>query len=115
VQTTGSPAKLVLQAERKKISADGKDLLYVTAMVQDKKGLTVPLADNAIHFDISGPGEIVATDNGDPTDLIAFPSHDRKAFNGLALAIIRCNEPGKVTLEASSPSLKSARLKIKGK
>ena len=115
VRTTGEPAKIVLTAERKKISADGKDLLYVTAMVEDKKGLTTPLADNAIHFDISGPGEIVATDNGDATDLTAFPSHDRKAFNGLALAIIRSDQPGKVTLEASSPGLKSDRLKFKGK
>ena len=114
VRTTGEPAKIVLSAERKRISADGKDLLYVTAMVEDKKGLTAPLADNAIHFDLSGPGEIVATDNGDPTDLNAFPSHDRKAFNGLALAIVRCNDSGKITLEASSPGLKSARLKIKG-
>ncbi|HTR40704.1 MAG TPA: beta-galactosidase GalB [Pseudomonadales bacterium] len=114
VRTTGDAAKIVLQAERRKITADGKDLLYVTAMVTDKHGLTVPLADNAIHFDISGPGEIVATDNGDPTDLNAFPSHDRKAFNGLALAIVRGNQTGKITLEASSPGLEPARLKVKG-
>jgi beta-galactosidase len=113
VQTTGDAAKLVLVADRKKITADGKDLLYVTAMVEDKKGRTVPLADNAIHFDVSGAGEIVATDNGDPTDLNAFPSHDRKAFNGLALAIVRSSQAGATTLEASSPGLKSARLKIK--
>ena len=115
VRTTGPAAKLVLKADRQKITADGKDLLYVTAMVEDKHGLTVPLAGNAIHFDISGPGEIVATDNGDPTDLNAFPSHDRNAFNGLALAIVRSDQPGKVTLEASSPGLKSDRLKIRGK
>jgi beta-galactosidase len=114
VRTTGPAAKIVLTAEREKISANGKDLLYVTAMVTDKKGLTVPLADNTIHFDISGRGEIVATDNGDPTDLNAFPSHDRKTFNGLALAIIRSNQPGKITLEAISPGLKSDKLKIRG-
>jgi hypothetical protein len=44
---------------------------------------------NLIHFEASGPGEIVATDNGDPTDMTPFPAEDRKAFNGLALAIIR--------------------------
>jgi beta-galactosidase len=42
-----------------------------------------------IHFTLSGPGEIVATDKGDPTDMTAFPAKDRKAFNGLALAIVR--------------------------
>jgi beta-galactosidase len=114
VSTTEPASQIVLVADHKKITADGKNLLYVTAMVQDEWGQTVPLADNAIHFNISGPGVIVATDNGDPTDLTAFPSHDRKAFNGLALAIVRPNQPGKITLEASSPGLKSDRLKIKG-
>jgi len=38
----------------------------VTVAVTDKAGLTVPRADNRIHFDIEGPGEIVATDNAIP-------------------------------------------------
>ena len=85
VQTTGPARKLALQPDRDKIRADGSDLSFVTLTVEDKSGLMVPRADNAIHFKISGPGEIVATDNGDATDLISFPSHDRKAFNGCVL------------------------------
>jgi beta-galactosidase len=106
VQTTGSAAKLVLQEDRDKIHADGKDLSFVTVKVEDKCGLMVPQAKNAIHFEIFGPGEIVATDNGDPTDLTSFQSHDRNAFNGLALVIIRATQrTGDVVLEASSPGL----------
>jgi beta-galactosidase len=114
VETSGTAARLAVEADRKAVTADGKDLSYITVTVEDKNGLPVPDANNAIHFDISGCGAIVSTDNGDPTDLTAFPSHDRKAFNGLALAIVRCDEPGSATLEVSSPGLRPAHIKIKG-
>jgi beta-galactosidase len=113
VKTSGPAAKLLLIADHKKIDADGKVLCFVSAKVEDKDGVIVPLANNAIHFQISGPAEIVATDNGDATDLTAFPSHDRKAFNGLALAIIRGTQLGAAKLEASSPGLEPAQIKIK--
>ncbi len=114
VQTTGQAAKLALQPDRKKIHADGEDLSFVTLTVEDKHGLMVPWVDNTIHFEISGPGEIVATDNGDPTDLVSFPSHDRKAFNGLGLAIVRpkAGQTGTIKLTAISDGLKTASVSI---
>jgi predicted Zn finger-like uncharacterized protein len=57
-------------------------------------GHMVPRSMQPIHFEITGPGEIVATDNGDPTDMTAFPSLERKAFNGLALVIVRSRRSG---------------------
>ena len=62
-------------------------------------------------------GEIVATDNGDPTDMTAFPSHDRKAFNGLALAIVRARRgrPGTITVTATSEGLAEAKVAISAK
>jgi beta-galactosidase len=115
IQTTGPAAKLALEADRTRIRADGDDLSFVTLTVEDKHGLAVPRADNAIHFEISGPGEIVATDNGDATDLVSFPSHDRKAFNGLCLAIIRAKagQTGTIKLTATSDHLKTAKVSIK--
>jgi beta-galactosidase len=112
VQTTGPAAKLALQADRADISADGRDLSFITIQVEDAHGRVVPQAANALHLAISGPGEIVAADNGDPTDLTSFPSHDRNAFNGLALAIVRATGSGTATLEVSSPGLKSGDVKI---
>jgi beta-galactosidase len=115
VQTTGPAIKLALNADRRKILADGQDLSFVTLTVEDKHGRMVPNANNTIHFEISGPGEIVATDNGDPTDLVSFSSHDRKAFNGLCLAIIRAKagQTGTIKLTASADNLKAADVLIK--
>ncbi len=44
-----------------------------------------------------------------------FPSHERKAFNGLVLIIIRSElkEPGKITVTADSPGLKEAQAVVK--
>jgi beta-galactosidase len=107
VATTGQPAKLLASADRAKLHADGQDLSFVTVTIADKDGRPVPRSHDRITFTLSGPGEIVATDNGDATDLESFQSPRRKAFNGLALAIVktRAGEPGKLTLTASADGL----------
>jgi beta-galactosidase len=104
-----------LEPGRGKICADGIDLSFVTVTVTDKNGLTAPRADHRNHFDIEGPGEIVATDNGDPTSFESFQSHDRKAFNGLCLVIVRgkAGQPGKVKLTAKADGLKVGTASIK--
>ena len=115
VTTAGEPAGLKLEPDRGKIRADGKDLSFVTVTVTDKRGLMTPRADHRIHFDIKGPGEIVATDNGDPTSFELFQSHDRTAFNGLCLVIIRGKpgQPGEIELTAKADGLKIGMASIK--
>lgn len=110
MKTAGAPAKLKLESNRKNISADGDDLAFITLTVTDKSGLTAPRADNRISFTVEGPGEIVATDNGDPTNFEAFQAPERKAFNGLCLVIVRgkAGMPGKVKLTATAEGLGSS-------
>ncbi len=107
VRTTGEPARLKLEADRTAIRADGNDLSFVTVTVSDKDGLIAPHADQRVHFEIEGPGEIVATDNGDPTSLESFQTRDRKAFHGLCLAIVRgkAGPPGEIKLTATADAL----------
>jgi beta-galactosidase len=114
VKTTGAASKLLLAADRPVIAMNGKDLAFITLKVADKDGQMVPRSMNPIHFEISGPGEIAATDNGDPTDMTAFPSKDRKAFNGLALAIVRAKrgQRGSITVIAKSDGLEQARITV---
>ncbi len=117
VKTTGEAAQLNAIADREIISADGKDLSFVTLKICDKEGLMVPRSNNLIEFNIEGPGEIVATDNGDAMNLVAFPSLSRNAFNGMALAIVRSKpgEKGAILLKAKSAGLKDAEIKIECK
>ena len=115
VRTTGEAASLQTSADRTKIRADGQDLAFISVCIIDHQGEVVPTASNPVRFAIEGPGEILATDNGDPTDLVAFPSHERAAFNGYALAVIRSRsgESGRLNITVTSPGLKTAQLVVK--
>lgn len=115
VQTASQPARLTLTPDRAAITGDGLDLSYVTAAVFDAQGVAAPVASNLIRFSIDGPGEIVATDNGDATDFTPFPSPQRKAFNGLALAIVRAKPGGRgaITVRAQSDGLPDATTVLK--
>jgi beta-galactosidase len=116
VKTAGDPAVLTVQPDRNLIRADGHDLSYVTVTVKDAQGVMAPRADNSIHFEISGPGEIAATDNGDATSFESFQSHDHKAFNGLCLAIVRSTKgAGPIVLRASSAGLQGAEVTIQAR
>ena len=109
VRTAGSAAALQARADRTEIVADGADLSFVTVRVVDRGGLLAPRANNRVRFSVDGPGEIVATDNGDPTDLTPFQSRARDAFNGLVLAIVktRKGQAGSIRITASSDGLKA--------
>jgi beta-galactosidase len=107
MKTTGTAAHLQLAADRDAIRADGADLSFLTVRVTDEEGLTIPDASHMITFAIEGPGEIIATDNGDPADLVAFSSINRKVFSGLALVIVRgkAGASGPIKITAQSPGL----------
>jgi len=103
-------APLTLDPDRAAIAGDGRDLSYVTATVVDAEGRRVPDAAHAIRFTVTDPGELVATDNGNPMDRTVFSAADRDAFSGLALAIVRAapDQSGVITLTATAPGLAQA-------
>lgn len=109
-RTTGPAAGIILKADRATIKGDSNDLSFVTVTIADKDGLLVPRSKNRIRFEISGPGEIVAVDNGDATSLESFQSKERNAYNGLCLVIIRARQPGSIRLKAKADGLAGAEL-----
>lgn len=114
VATAGAATRLALQADRSTIAADGSDLSFVTLRITDAQGRTVPRADARIRFSIDGPGDIVATDNGDPTSFEPFPSPSRSAFSGQALAIVRgrAGVAGRLVVRAEADGLASAEVVV---
>ncbi|MFZ4707979.1 MAG: glycoside hydrolase family 2 TIM barrel-domain containing protein, partial [Bacteroidales bacterium] len=114
MKTTGEAKKLGLSANRNFISSTADDLVFITVKVLDKEGLTVPRSKPLIKFEIEGPGEIVATDNGDASSFVPFNSLQREAFNGLALLIIKANKgaTGEIQIKASTERLQEDNIKI---
>ena len=117
VTTSSTAAAVRLSPDRQTINADGRDLSFITVDIVDEDGVIVPTATHEVRFSISGPGHIVATDNGDSTNFTPFPSHKRRAFSGKLLVIVQSEkgEAGEIKLTAESPKLGSTALSIQAK
>ncbi len=111
VRSAGAPSRITLIPDRRAIQADGQDLSFVTVRIEDKEGNLCPLADNLVRFKVEGPGKIAAVDNGNAATTEPFQADYRKAFNGLALLIVRsqAGEAGKVQIAAASDGLAGAQ------
>jgi beta-galactosidase len=115
VKTTGAAEQVQLAVDRAEIRADGRDLAFVTVTIADKDGLLVPRTHNPVKFTVSGPGELVAVGNGDAASHEPFIALQRKAFNGLCLAIVRAKsgQAGAIKLTAQADGLRSAEITIR--
>ena len=114
VRTASEPWAIELIPARKSITADGKDLLYVTVRIVDRDGNLCPLDSRKVHFDVSGAGEFRAVANGDPTCLELFHEPEMSAFGGMLTVIVQSKEKaGRITLKASADGLRDGVLKTR--
>jgi hypothetical protein len=72
------------------------------------------LADNLVHFKVTGAGTIAAVDNGNAATEEPFQADHRKGFNGLALLIVKSKpgEAGKIQVTATSAGLTAGKTEI---
>ena len=112
-KTAGRAHHIELSTDTVVLSADGKDLAYVTAVVVDRHGVPCPLASDMMNFNVSGAGIFRATANGDPTCLLPFHEPRMNAFNGKLTVIVRAGEQsGQIKLEVTSNGLGKASIII---
>ncbi|NML64681.1 glycoside hydrolase family 2 protein [Hymenobacter sp. RP-2-7] len=114
VRTTGEPRQVTLAADRHTLQATGEDLVFITAQLTDKDGRPVPTAANKVAFSVEGPGELVATGNGDAANLVSFASPAREAFNGKCLVIVRARKgaAGTIMVRAQSGGLAGGSVSV---
>ena len=117
IQTTTEASKITSISDKQIISNNGYEYAFITVRIEDKSGNLVPTANHKLKIDVTGCGELVATDNGDPTSFVPFQSNQREAFNGLALAIVKAKtgEKGNIKIKVDSPGLKPAQIQIRSK
>ncbi|NUO84290.1 DUF4982 domain-containing protein, partial [candidate division KSB1 bacterium] len=109
IKTAGKPDRIILEADRDRIQADGHDLSFITVKVVDAEGTLAPRADNLINFEIQGEGKIVGVDNGLQTSHEPFKANSRKAFHGMCLVVVQSNgKVGSISLSATSEGLQAA-------
>jgi beta-galactosidase len=67
-----------------------------------------------VQFKVTGAGTIAAVDNGNAATEEPFQADHRKAFNGLALLIVKSKpgEAGKIQVTATSAGLTAGKTEI---
>ena len=116
IRTAGVPHHIELVADRTSLTANGKDLSYVTVKVVDKDGNLCPNANQLVQFKVKGAGMYRAGANGDPVSLELFHLPQMTLFNGMLTAIIQTTDKaGNIILEASAKGVKNGQITLQSK
>jgi beta-galactosidase len=111
---TGSTAgQVILTPDESTVSTDVNDISYVKATIADSAGRVVTGSSAPITFSLSGPGVIVAVDSGSQTQE-SFRGNVRKAYQGIAYALVRATGAGTITVTASAGGLTSSKTTLTG-
>lgn len=115
-KTAGEPFAIRLEADRKVIRPDGKDLLFITVSVVDKDGNICPTAQDNISFKTKGTGFIRGVANGDPTNIQSLAGNEMKVFNGQCVVVVQSyEESGEIRLSANAKGINGSSLTIEAK
>jgi beta-galactosidase len=106
--TTG-PAHAVRLTLDRRLAKRG-EVVIANAVVVDARGRTMPTADNLLKFSARG-GEVIGVGNGDPNSIEPDVASDRRAFNGLAQAIVRVGR-GPVDVSVAGDGLAGSHMRI---
>lgn len=109
----GDSEQLVLSADKTTLSADGKDLCFITIEALDREGRSVENAADYVEVKVQGAGRLLGLDNGDSTDYDAYKGRVRKLFSGKLLAVVGSTfETGEVVVTVSSKCLRGAEVRL---
>jgi beta-galactosidase len=112
LRTAGKAAKIVLVADRKSLGLTWDDVSHIEVRIVDEHGTLVPDASDAVKFEVSGPGKIIAVDSGSVVSTEPFQASERKAYQGRCLAIVSATGKGAFKLTARSGDLEPASVEI---
>src|SRR6185437_10416580 len=115
LRTAGAPARIVFTADKPTtaITPDWNDVRYLTATLVDANGTRIPDSSTMIHFTASGPGSVLAVDNGNMTDHTPFPAPERALYDGKVTALLRATgASGRITVTATADGLPPATLTL---
>ena len=100
IATAGPLKRLSLIPDKETWKADGQDLMHIRVLGLDAKGRRTPLANDTLTVRVSGPAELVATDNGDIAGNTISTDPTTSLCQGNLLVILRADtKPGKVRME----------------
>ena len=114
LKTTGDAAGINIVAERSEFKADRRDLCYFDISIVDSDGQLVAMAEEKIKAYVLG-GELLGIYSGNPCNDDQYTSPVCHTFKGKALAVVRTDVPGKVTIKVISENLASGYAEAEAK
>lgn len=109
LRSATGPLELRMVSETDRITVDGNDLIFSEIAITDNSGSVEMLADEQIHLDVTGPGELVGFGTAAPAPTESFNRNTCTTFRGRALAVIRpTGGEGTITITAQAQVAGSA-------
>lgn len=102
--SAGPAYRLVLTAEDTKITADGYDLAYIRAVLQDEKGNRLTDDESEISAKVGGAGTFVSMGSANPCTEDAITARVCHLFRGTAIIIVKGMNKGKIEISADAGS-----------
>lgn len=113
IHTAGKPHRIVLEADRSQINADGDDIAFINVKIVDKDGNFCPTEDREIAFTVKGAGTFKAVANGNAASIESFQLPKMKLFSGQLTALVQAAEKGgTITVEAKAKGVQSGKVEI---
>ncbi len=111
--TAGHPSRILMETDKNKVIADGKDVVHIKTSVTDDNGISEAKSDQMINYTVLGPGAIKVIDNGNPADSTPYNATNKRLYKGSQLVIVQSTlEPGDLTINASAEGLSPATVKV---
>ncbi len=114
LRTAGEPAKILLTSTVQTLAPGFDHVAIIRARIVDANGIQIPRTHDLVTFTTSGPGTVVAVDNGDNTSHEPFQARTRHSFLGQCVAFVKTTATtGTIHVAASAPGLTSAAVSVK--
>ncbi|MBD5778295.1 DUF4982 domain-containing protein [Pelagicoccus sp. NFK12] len=114
VETAGAAKRLLLEADRRQLNADGMDLCYVTVQLVDEKGTLCPWAMDTLEFEVEGAAVFMGVANGDAVQMDGLTDDRHPLFYGQAVVALRSkpSQSGEAVLRVKTEGLPASELRL---
>ncbi|CUU54869.1 Glycosyl hydrolases family 2, sugar binding domain [Parafrankia irregularis] len=94
--------RLDVTTDRNQITADDRDLAFVSVTLVDADGNLYNTADRRVAIELAGPGILQGFGSADPRSEENFFDTVRMTFDGRVLAVVRPSAPGAITVTVTA-------------
>ena len=105
LRTAGEATELRAEPSASQLTDDSASVLFVELSLRDERGALTTAADREVSVTLDGPGVLAGVMSGRPDPSDAFTGSTCLTLDGRALAVVRPNGTGQLTLRMTAGTL----------